>query len=212
MLNAQEFYNALREVDTASIEELVKKAVSQGLSAQAILNEGMIAGMTIIGREFKARELWVPDVLLSARNMHRGIEILKPLFTEGAEGAKGKILLGTVKGDIHDIGKNLVSIMMSGSGFEVIDLGIDVSVDKFMAAIQEHKPQIVGLSALLTTTMMEMSKVIEAVKASSLSPKPYVMIGGAPVTEAFAKEIGADGYGADAVSAVEGALKLVGKR
>jgi 5-methyltetrahydrofolate--homocysteine methyltransferase len=211
MLDPKEFYKALREVDTAPIEELVKKAISQGLSAQTILNEGMIAGMTLIGQEFKARELWVPDVLLSARNMHRGIEILKPLFPQGAEGAKGKILLGTVKGDIHDIGKNLVAIMMSGSGFEVIDLGIDVSVEKFMAAIREHKPQIVGLSALLTTTMMEMSKVIEAVKASSLSPKPYVMIGGAPVTEAFAKEIGADGYGADAVSGVEAALKLVGK-
>jgi 5-methyltetrahydrofolate--homocysteine methyltransferase len=211
MLNAQEFYKALREVDTAPIEELVKKALSQGLSARAILNEGMIGGMTLIGQEFKARELWVPDVLLSARNMHRGIEILKPLFAQGAQGARGKIVLGTVKGDIHDIGKNLVAIMMSGTGFEVIDLGIDVSVDKFMEAIEEHKPQIVGLSALLTTTMMEMSKVIAAVKASSISPKPYVMIGGAPVTEAFAKEIGADGYGGDAVSGVEAALKLVEK-
>jgi len=212
MLDAQEFYKALREVDTAPIEERVKKAVSQGLSAQTILNEGMIGGMSIIGQEFKCRDLWVPDVLLAARNMHRGIEILKPFLAQGTQGAKGKIVLGTVKGDIHDIGKNLVSIMMSGSGFEVIDLGIDVPMEKFLAAAEEHKPQIIGLSALLTTTMMEMSKIIEAVKASSLSPKPRVMIGGAPVTEAFAKEIGADGYGADAVSDVEGALKLVGKK
>ena len=210
-MDAKEYYQALREVDTVRIEELVKKALDAGLAAQQILNDGLIGGMTIIGQEFKCRDLWVPDVLLAARNMHKGIEILKPFFAQGAQGGKGKIVLGTVKGDIHDIGKNLVSIMMSGSGFEVIDLGIDVPLEKFMAAAQEHKPQIIGLSALLTTTMMEMSKVIEAVKVSSLSPKPKVMIGGAPVTEAFAKEIGADGYGADAVSAVEGALKLVGK-
>lgn len=211
MLDPKEFYTALREVDTAPIEKIVNKAVSQGLSAQIILNEGLIGGMTIIGQEFKCRELWVPDVLLAARNMQRGIAILKPLFAKGAEATKGKIIIGTVKGDIHDIGKNLVVIMMSGSGFEVIDLGIDVSLEKFMAAAQEHKPQIVGLSALLTTTMMEMSKVVEAIKTSSLSPKPFVMVGGAPVTETFAREIGADGYGADAVSAVEGALKLLAK-
>jgi 5-methyltetrahydrofolate--homocysteine methyltransferase len=211
MLDPKEFYAALREVDTAPVQKLVNRAVSQGLSAAIVLNEGLIAGMSLIGQEFKCRELWVPDVLLAARNMQRGIEILKPLFAKGAEGAKGKILLGTVKGDIHDIGKNLVAIMMSGSGFEVIDLGIDVPLEKFMAAAQEHKPQIVGLSALLTTTMMEMSKVVEAVKAGSLSPKPFVMIGGAPVTETFAREIGADGYGADAVSAVESAFRLLGK-
>ena len=210
-MDAKEYYQALREVNTDKIEELVRKALDAGLPASRILNDGLIGGMTIIGQEFKCRDLWVPDVLLAARNMQGGIELLKPFFTQGTQGAKGKIVLGTIKGDIHDIGKNLVSIMMSGSGFEVIDLGIDVSLEKFMAAAQEHKPQIIGLSALLTTTMMEMSKVIEAVKVSSLSPKPKVMIGGAPVTEAFAKEIGADGYGADAVSAVEGALKLVGK-
>jgi len=210
-MDAKEYYQALREVDTVRIEELVKKALDAGLAAQQILNDGLIGGMTIIGQEFKCRDLWVPDVLLAARNMHKGIEILKPFFAQGAQGGKGKIVLGTVKGDIHDIGKNLVSIMMSGSGFEVIDLGIDVPLEKFLAAAAEHKPQIIGLSALLTTTMMEMGMVIEAVKASSLSPRPKVMIGGAPVTEAFAREIGADGYGADAVAAVEGAMKLVGK-
>ena len=208
-MDAKEYYQALREVDTVRIEELVKKALDAGLAAQQILNDGLIGGMTIIGQEFKCRDLWVPDVLLAARNMHKGIEILKPFFAQGAQGGKGKIVLGTVKGDIHDIGKNLVSIMMSGSGFEVIDLGIDVPLEKFMAAAQEHKPQIIGLSALLTTTMMEMSKVIEAVKSSSLSPKPKVMIGGAPVTEAFAKEIGADGYGADANEAVLVTEKLL---
>ena len=210
-MDAKEYYQALREVDTVRIEELVKKALDAGLAAQQILNDGLIGGMTIIGQEFKCRDLWVPDVLLAARNMHKGIEILKPFFAQGAQGGKGKIVLGTVKGDIHDIGKNLVSIMMSGSGFEVIDLGIDVPLEKFLAAAAEHKPQIIGLSALLTTTMMEMGMVIEAVKTSSLSPRPKVMIGGAPVTEAFAREIGADGYGADAVSAVEGAMKLAGE-
>ena len=210
-MDAKEYYQALRDVETAKIEELVKKTLDAGLPASQILNDGLIGGMTIIGQEFKCRDLWVPDVLLAARNMHKGIEILKPFFAQGAQGSKGKIVLGTVKGDIHDIGKNLVSIMMSGSGFEVIDLGIDVPLEKFLEAAAEHKPQIIGLSALLTTTRMEMSKVIEAVKSSSLSPTPKVMIGGAPVTEAFAREIGADGYGGDAVSAVEGALKLAGK-
>jgi 5-methyltetrahydrofolate--homocysteine methyltransferase len=209
-LNAKEFYAALRDVDTSGIEELVKKGLAAGMAAQKILNEGLIGGMTLIGQEFKCRDLWVPDVLLAARNMHRGIDILKPHFAQGARGEKGKIVLGTVKGDIHDIGKNLVAIMMSGSGFEVVDLGIDISLERFLAAAEEHKPQIIGLSALLTTTMMEMEKVIQAVKSGPLSPKPKVMIGGAPVTEAFAREIGADGYGADAVSAVEEALKLVG--
>jgi methanogenic corrinoid protein MtbC1 len=141
--------------------------------------------------------------------MKRGVDILRPLFSREGRKAKGTIVLGTVKGDIHDIGKNLVSIMMSGSGLEVIDLGIDIPVDKFLAAVEEHKPQIVGLSALLTTTMLEMGKVTEAIRKSPSPHKPFVIVGGAPVTEAFAREIGADGYGADAVAAVELALKLL---
>jgi len=211
MLNPEDFYQALREVDGAPVEGLVKKALAEGHSAADVLNQGLIGGMSIIGKEFKARDLWVPDVLLAARNMKRGVEILRPLFSQEDRQAKGKIILGTVKGDIHDIGKNLVAIMMSGSGLEVIDLGIDIPVEKFLAAVEEHKPQILGLSALLTTTMLEMQKVIEAVRKSPLPQKPYVIIGGAPVTEAFAKEIGADGYGADAVAAVEVATKLLGK-
>ncbi len=209
MLEAKEFYSALREIDFAPIEELVKKAIAAGHSAQDILNQGLIGGMSIVGQEFKARELWVPDVLLAARNMQRGIEILKPLFAQEKTGSRGKIVLGTVKGDIHDIGKNLVAIMMTGSGFEVIDLGVDVPTEKFLAAIAQHKPQIIGLSALLTTTMLEMGKVISAVKNSPFEEKPYVIVGGAPVTESFAQEIGADGYGADAVSGVEVALSLL---
>ncbi|MBI5967204.1 MAG: corrinoid protein [Deltaproteobacteria bacterium] len=211
MLKPDDFYRALREVEYAKLEELVRKALAEGYPPAEVLNEGLIAGMGIVGQEFKARELWVPDVLLAARNMQRGIEILKPMFAKGGPGAKGKILLGTVKGDIHDIGKNLVSIMMTGSGFEVVDLGVDVSAEKFMAAIGEHRPQIIGLSALLTTTMLEMGKVVEAVKTSSFDVKPYVIIGGAPVTEAFTREIRADGYGENAVEGVEVAMKLIKK-
>ena len=209
MLKTDDFYRALREVEFTQVEGLVKKALADGHSATQVLNEGLIGGMSIVGREFKARELWVPDVLLAARNMQRGIEILKPMFSQEGQGSKAKIILATVKGDIHDIGKNLVAIMMTGSGFEVVDLGVDVPAEKFLAAIQEHRPQIIGLSALLTTTMLEMGKVIEAVKGSSFGVKPYVIVGGAPLTEAFAREIGADGYGPDAVSAVEVAMKLL---
>jgi 5-methyltetrahydrofolate--homocysteine methyltransferase len=209
MLKPDDFYRALREVEYTMVDGLVKKALAEGHPAAEVLNEGLIAGMSIVGQEFKARELWVPDVLLAARNMQRGIEILKPLFSKEGQRSKGKIILGTVKGDIHDIGKNLVAIMMTGSGFEVIDLGVDVPPEKFLAAAKEHKPQIIGLSALLTTTMLEMGKVIEAVKGSSWDVKPYVIVGGAPVTEAYAREIGADGYGADAVSGVETAMRLL---
>jgi len=211
MLDPKAFYDALRDVDLGPVEKRVQKALSEGHPAPEILNGGLIAAMSILGREFKAKECWVPDVLLAARNMHRGIDLLKPHFSREKRESKGKIVLGTVKGDIHDIGKNLVAMMMTGSGFEVIDLGVDIPIEKFLVSIQEHQPQILGLSALLTTTMLEMTKVIEAVKGSSSNPKPYILVGGAPVTEAFAKEIGADGYGADAVSGVEVALKLLGK-
>jgi len=212
MLKPDEFYRALREVEPTEAVELVKKALAEGHSAPDVLNDGLIAGMAIIGQEFKARELWVPDVLLAARNMKQGLEILKPLFSEVGQKSKGKIILGTVKGDIHDIGKNLVSIMMSGSGLEVVDLGVDVPAEKFLAAAEENHARIIGLSALLTTTMMEMRKAIERVKGSRLDPKPWVIVGGAPVTEAFAKEIGADGYGADAVTAVEVATRLLANK
>jgi 5-methyltetrahydrofolate--homocysteine methyltransferase len=212
MLKPDEFYRALREVEPTGAAELVKKALAEGYSAPDVLNDGLIAGMAIIGQEFKARELWVPDVLLAARNMKQGLELLKPLFSKVGQKSKGKIILGTVKGDIHDIGKNLVSIMMSGSGLEVVDLGVDVPAEKFLAAAEENHAGIIGLSALLTTTMMEMRKAIEVVKGSRLDPKPWVIVGGAPVTEAFAKEIGADGYGGDAVTAVEVATRLLAQK
>jgi 5-methyltetrahydrofolate--homocysteine methyltransferase len=212
MLKPEDFYQALRDVESAPVEGLVRKALAEGHPAADVLNQGLIGGMAIIGKEFKARDLWVPDVLLAARNMKQGVEILSPLFSQEGRQTKGKIILGTVKGDIHDIGKNLVAIMMSGSGFEVIDLGIDIPAEKFLAAVEQHKPQVLGLSALLTTTMLEMQKVIDAVRKSPLPDKPYVIVGGAPVTDAYAKEIGADGYGADAVAAVELATTLLGSK
>ncbi len=172
MLDPKEFYVALRDIDLKPVEERVQKALDDGHAAPEILNGGLIAAMSILGREFKAKECWVPDVLLAARNMHRGIDLLKPHFTREKRASKGKIVLGTVKGDIHDIGKNLVSMMMTGSGFEVIDLGVDIPTEKFLASLKEHQPQILGLSALLTTTMLEMTKVIQAVKGSSLNPQP----------------------------------------
>jgi 5-methyltetrahydrofolate--homocysteine methyltransferase len=212
MLKPEDFYQALRDVESAPVEGLVRKALAEGHPAADVLNQGLIGGMAIIGKEFKARDLWVPDVLLAARNMKQGVEILSPLFSQEGRQTKCKIILGTVKGDIHDIGKNLVAIMMSGSGFEVIDLGIDIPAEKFLAAVEQHKPQVLGLSALLTTTMLEMQKVIDAVRKSPLPDKPYVIVGGAPVTDAYAKEIGADGYGADAVAAVELATTLLGSK
>jgi 5-methyltetrahydrofolate--homocysteine methyltransferase len=212
MIDPAEFYQALRDAEVTPVENLVKKALAEGHPADEILNRGLIGGMAIIGREFKARDLWVPDVLLAARNMKRGVDILRPLFSREGQKAKGVIVLGTVKGDIHDIGKNLVAIMMSGSGLEVVDLGIDVPLERFLAAVEEHKPQLVGLSALLTTTMLEMWKVIEAIRKSPSPNKPYIIVGGAPLTEAFAKEIAADGYGADAVAAVELALRLLERK
>jgi len=212
MIDPAEFYRALREPDLAPVEELVRKTLAEGHPAADILNGGLIGGMAVIGREFKARDLWVPDVLLAARNMKQGVEILRPLFSREGRKAKGTIVLGTVKGDIHDIGKNLVAIMMSGSGLEVVDLGIDVSLEKFLSAVDEHHPRILGLSALLTTTMLEMGKVIEAIRKIPAPDRPFVIVGGAPVTEAFAREIGADGYGADAVAAAELALRLLESR
>jgi 5-methyltetrahydrofolate--homocysteine methyltransferase len=211
MLNPSNFYRVLREVGETPVQELVSQSLAEGYSAPEILNGGLIAGMAIIGQEFKARDLWVPDVLLAARNMQKGIETLKPFFAQGPAQSKGKIILGTVKGDIHDIGKNLVAMMMVGSGFEVIDLGIDVPTERFVASVQEHRPEILGLSALLTTTMLEMQKVIAGIKESSLDPKPFIIIGGAPVTEVFAREIEADGYGKDAVAAVELVNTLLAK-
>ena len=206
----ESFHRALRDTHLATMETLVKEYLGKGVSPIIILNEGLIGGMSIIGQEFKASQIWVPEVLLAARNMSRGIEILKPELLENKVQAKGKFVIGTVKGDIHDIGKNLVTMMMTGAGYEVIDLGVDVSRERYLDAIFKDRPDLVGLSALLTTTMREMKDVIKTIHQALPNP-PKVIVGGAPVTQAFADEIRADGYAEDAVRAVEFINRLLSK-
>jgi 5-methyltetrahydrofolate--homocysteine methyltransferase len=211
---AQAIINGKRE----EVVELVKQAVAEGIAPRQILNDGLIAGMNEVGRRFKANEFYVPEVLIAARAMsnHKeaatrpgAMEVLQPHLTKAGVQSRGKVLVGTVKGDLHDIGKNLVVMMLKGAGFEVVDLLIDVPAEKFVAAVKEHNAKLLGLSALLTTTMPQMKKVIEAVKAAGLT-ETKIMVGGAPVTQAYADEIGADGYAADAASAVDTAKELLG--
>jgi corrinoid protein of di/trimethylamine methyltransferase len=190
------------------VKELVQKAIDDGIDVKTILEEGLLSGMGIIGTKFKNNEVYVPDVLIAARAMNAGSELLKPLLAAGGVKAKGTVILGTVKGDLHDIGKNLVRMMMEGKGLEVIDLGIDVSVDKFINKLKETNAQILACSALLTTTMGEMKNVVEALKASGLRDNVTIMIGGAPVTDQYCKSIGADIYTPDAASAAEEAAKV----
>ncbi|MEA3431855.1 MAG: corrinoid protein [candidate division WOR-3 bacterium] len=191
------------------VRKNVEEALSLGLSAQTILNEGLVKAMDVVGKRFKANEIYVPEVLVAARAMHAGMDLLKPLFVKGGVKKIGKFVIGTVSGDLHDIGKNLVAVMMEGAGFEVVDLGVDVSSEKFVDAVREEKPTFLGMSALLTTTMLSMPKVIDTLKEAGLRDKVKVIIGGAPVSREFAKEIGADGYADDARSAVEIARELM---
>ena len=193
-----------------AVAELTQKALSEGFSPQEILNDGMIKGMNEVGVKFKANEIYVPEVLIAARAMKAGMEILKPKLAETGVEPVGKMIIGTVKGDLHDIGKNLVAMMMEGAGFEVIDLGIDVPAEKFIQAIEEYQPQLVGMSALLTTTMIQIRENIKAFQEASIRDQVKVMIGGAPVTQKFADEVGADGYAPDAASAVDKAKELLG--
>ena len=211
MIDVHAFHKALGDREPSPTERLVQACLDQGFSAQEVLDEGLIGAMAIVGAAFKAGEVWVPEVLLAARNMHRGIDLLRPLLLAGGVEPTATILIGTVQGDLHDIGKNIVSVLMEGSGFRVIDLGTNVGVDRFLAAIDEHRPDIVGLSALLTTTMLSMRDTVAAIRDAKGDDAPKVIVGGAPVTQRFAEEIGADGYGEDAVSGVEVALKLLGK-
>lgn len=202
------FYRSLKDTNLGPIEQLIKEYIKKHTSPINILNEGLIGAMEMIGKEFKSSQIWVPEVLLAARNMHRGIEILKPELLKNKVEAKGKFVIGTVKGDIHDIGKNLVTMMMTGAGYQVIDLGIDIPKERFIEVITQEKPNLIGLSALLTTTMLEMKEVVKTIRQSFTNP-PKVIVGGAPVTQRFADEIGADGYGEDAVRAVELADQLI---
>ena len=191
------------------VKALVEQALAAGESPAKILNEGMLRGMGIIGERFKKNEVYVPEVLIAARAMKAGMQILQPKLTAAGVQALGVAVLGTVKGDLHDIGKNLVGMMLEGAGFKVIDMGIDVPPEKFLAGAREHKAQVIGVSALLTTTMTNMKAVVDAVKASDMAGKVKVMIGGAPVTQAFCDEIGAHGYAPDAASAADLAKSLL---
>jgi len=199
----------LQRGDAEKVEELVKKALEESLTPKKILEDGLIKGMDIIGTKFKKNEVYVPEVLIAARAMHAGMDVLKPKLIETGVKNIGKVAIGTVKGDLHDIGKNLVKMMLEGGGFEVIDLGTDVSVDKFVEAVKVDQPDIVGMSALLTTTMVNMPEVVKALEAAGLRDKVKIMIGGAPITQNYADQIGADSYSPDAASAVDNAKTFV---
>lgn len=195
--------------DVKGVAEGCKALVASGMAPLDIINEGLIAGMSVVGKKFKAGDMFMPEVLMSAKAMGAGIEIVKPLIAEEDVPTSGKVVIGTVAGDLHDIGKNLVVIMLESSGYEVVNLGVDISPQSFVAAVREHKPQILGLSALLTTTMLAMKDTIDELQEAGVRSDLKVIIGGAPVTADFADEIGADGYAPDGPSAVELADKLL---
>ena len=191
------------------VKELSQQALDQGASPRDIIDKGLLAGMDVVGKRFKAGDMFIPEVLLCARCMHGAMDILKPLLSEADSAGVGIYLIGTVEGDLHDIGKNLVSMMLQGAGFEVIDLGTNITPQQFVDAVNEHKPALLGLSALLTTTMPKMVETINALKEAGVRDQVKIMAGGAPVTQAFVEEIGADAYGANAASATEKAKELM---
>lgn len=203
----KEISEFLQKGRSKDVERLVQEALDHGIDAEVILSDALLQGMNIIGVKFKNEEVFVPQVLVAARSMNKGVEILKPFLSSGEVSNKGKVVLGTVKGDLHDIGKNLVRIMLEGKGIEVIDLGIDVTPETFVEEAKKNQVDIICCSALLTTTMPEMKKVVELVKKENLPVK--VMVGGAPVTNDFCIEIGADYYTDDATSAAEVAAKII---
>ncbi len=190
------------------VKTLVQQALDEGVAPGEVLNDGLLAGMSVIGERFKKNEVYVPEVLIAARAMKAGMEILQPQLAAAGVEPIGVAVIGTVKGDLHDIGKNLVCMMLEGAGFKVVDVGIDCDPQKFVAAAQENNAAVIGVSALLTTTMTNMKAVVDAVKASAIADTAKVMIGGAPVTQAFCDEIGADGYAPDAASAADLAKSL----
>lgn len=203
-----EISEQLQKGKANEVKELVQKGVDDGMAAKSILEEGLMPGMAIIGDKFKRNEVYVPEVLIAARAMNAGIEVLKPHMSEADASNKGVVVLGTVKGDLHDIGKNLVKIMLEGKGLTVVDLGIDVAPEKFVEAAKENSANIVACSALLTTTMTEMEKVVKALEEAGLRDKVSILIGGAPVTQSFCDSIGADKYAPDAASAADEALAV----
>ena len=202
-------YESILDGDAPGASEGVQEALDLGGDPSVILNQGMIEAMGEVGALYEAQEIFVPEMLIAARAMKAGLAILRPKLVEGGVEPIGKVILGTVQGDLHDIGKNLVGMMMEGKGFEVIDLGIDVPHAKFVEAVREHQPEILGMSALLTTTMTAMKTVIQALQEAGLRKQVKVMVGGAPITDAFAESVGADRFSPDAASAANDALALL---
>ena len=207
MADLKALSEAVIKGDQNTAVEITKAALEEGTAAESILNEGLVAGMDVIGGRFKKNEVYIPEVLIAARAMKMAMEVLEPELVKAGVEPVGKLLIGTAKGDLHDIGKNLVAMMLKGAGFEVIDLGVDVAPEKFVEQAKSSGSQLIGVSALLTTTMPGMEEVIKSLKDAGIRAK--VMIGGAPVTQAYADKIGADGYAADAASAVDVAKSLV---
>jgi 5-methyltetrahydrofolate--homocysteine methyltransferase len=193
-----------------AVTDLTQQAIDANLSPKEILEKGLLAGMEVVGKRFKANDMFIPEVLRCAKCMHGAMELLRPLLAETGVETAGTFVIGTVKGDLHDIGKNLVGMMFEGAGFKVVDLGIDLEPAGFVEAIKEHKASLFGMSALLTTTMPKMAETINAIKEAGIRDQVKIMIGGAPVTAEFAKEIGADAYASNAASAVDKGKELIG--
>jgi 5-methyltetrahydrofolate--homocysteine methyltransferase len=192
-----------------AVKDLVNQALSEDISAEDVLNNGLVAGMNVVSEKFKNNEFFIPEVLVSARAMSAGLDILNPLLAEANIKAKGKVVIGTVKGDLHDIGKNIVGMMLQGAGYEIVDLGADVPKEKFIEFTHKENANMVGMSALLTTTMIYMQEIIQGLKDAGLRDNVKVIIGGAPVTQAYADQIEADGYAPDAASAIDLAKDLL---
>jgi 5-methyltetrahydrofolate--homocysteine methyltransferase len=206
----KEIADYLQQGEEEKVAEAVRAAIEKELAAGEILDRGLIAGMNVIGDRFRRHEIFLPDVLLAAKAMYAGMDVLRPLLEESGTPHRGRIVLGTVQGDLHDIGKNLVAIMLRGAGYDVIDLGNDVSPERFVEAAKENDAKLIGMSALLTTTMPVMRKVTELLRSSGLEGQIRTIVGGAPLSADFAREIGADAYGYDAANAVDAVRSLVG--
>jgi 5-methyltetrahydrofolate--homocysteine methyltransferase len=205
----QTVYQSVLDGDQDATPGAVRAALEAGLAPGMILNDGMIAALREVGRLFEQGECFVPEMLIAARAMQAGLEVLRPHLAQGEHQSAGKVVIGTVRGDLHDIGKNLVAMMLSGAAFEVVDLGVDVPPEKFVEAVRQHQPQLVALSALLTTTMPHMQATLQALQAAGLRDEVKVIIGGAPITDDYARSIGADGFSPDASRAVNLAKSLV---
>ena len=209
MLEEQKIVEAVLKGDVEEVKRLVRAALERGDKADDIMNNGLTAGMDVVGKKMEAEEMYIPEVLVSAKAMSAGVEILKPHLTNEKATSKGKMVIGTVQGDLHDIGKNLVAMLMGGAGFTVVDLGTDVSPERFVDAVRKNGANLVGMSALLTTTMVKMRSTVEALEEAGIRGQVKILVGGAPVTEEYAKKIGVDGYARDAGSAVRVAKTLL---